>query len=154
MTTPDIDRRRAVMSTLARSSRGDLEAAWDSWQPQPPVVMVRGPEAGLVMMRGRIGGGGIPFNLGETTVTRATVSMVTADAGAIVGHAYSLGRDAEKVRLAAVFDALWCAPALRERVEESVLTVLEARLRETDTTAREQVAATEVNFFTLVRGES
>ena len=41
------------------------------------------------MMRGRAGGGGAPFNLGEMTVTRCTVRT----AGGQVGHAYVAGRD-------------------------------------------------------------
>ena len=39
----------------------------------PRYRVLRGPEAGLVMVRGRAGGGGAPFNLGEMTVTRCTV---------------------------------------------------------------------------------
>jgi alpha-D-ribose 1-methylphosphonate 5-triphosphate synthase subunit PhnG len=154
MTTPDIDRRRAVMSTLALSSLSDLESAWNAWQPQPEVTMVRGPESGLIMVRGRVGGGGVRFNLGEATVTRATVSMTEPHAEPIIGHAYSLGRNRQKVRLAAIFDALWCAPESRERFERSVLAHLESCLLETEKIASEQAAATEVNFFTMVRGES
>ena len=69
---------------------------------QPAFHKVRGPETGLVMVRGRAGGGGNPFNLGEATVTRATVRLETGE----VGHAYCLGRDGDKAVIAACFDAL------------------------------------------------
>lgn len=154
MTISDTDRRRAVMGTLARASRDDLRAAFDEWLPALEVTMVRGPETGLVMLRGRVGGGGQRFNVGETTVTRATVSIVQPGVDSVVGHAYALGRDGEKVRLAAVFDALWCALASRERVERTVIAPLEAGLLDTENIRRSQTAATEVNFFTMVRGES
>ena len=63
---------------------------------------MRGPETGLVTLRGRIGGGGAPFNFGEATVTRATVRLP----GGAIGHAYALGRDKAKARLCAIADAL------------------------------------------------
>lgn len=44
------------------------------------------------MVRGRIGGDGRPFNLGEGTVTRATVRLASGE----TGFAYHLGRDASK----------------------------------------------------------
>ena len=43
----------------------------------PDYRVLRGPEAGLVMVRGRTGGGGAPFNLGEMTATRCTVRTET-----------------------------------------------------------------------------
>ncbi len=59
-------------------------------------------EDGLVMVRGRIGGDGAPFNLGEATVTRAAVRLASGE----VGFGYVLGRDREKARLIALCDAL------------------------------------------------
>ena len=50
---------------------------------------LREPENGLVMVRGRIGGDGAPFNLGEATVSRAAVRLSTGE----VGFGYTLGRD-------------------------------------------------------------
>ena len=55
----------------------------------PDYVELRAAESGLVMVRGRIGGDGAPFNLGEATVTRATVRLASGE----VGFAYVLGRD-------------------------------------------------------------
>ena len=70
--------------------------------PAPPHRSVRAPENGLVMVRGRIGGDGAPFNLGEATVSRAAVRLESGE----VGFGYVLGRDGEKARLIALCDAL------------------------------------------------
>lgn len=141
--------RRATMAVLARARTEELCAAWDAWGDKPEVATVRGPEMGLVMVRGRTGGGGAPFNLGEATVTRATVRLATGT----IGHAYALGRDSEKVRLAAVFDALWQEPGHREAVETGVVAPIAERLAREDAEIRDETAATRVDFFTMVRGE-
>ena len=55
------------------------------------------------MLRGRAGGDGALFNLGEATVARAAVKLDTGERG--FGHC--LGRDVEQARRIAVLDALW-----------------------------------------------
>lgn len=111
--------------------------------------ILRGPETGLVTVRGRIGGGGAPFNTGEATVTRATVRLPSGQ----VGHAYALGRDKEKVRLAAILDATWCDEETRAAVENKIVAPLQRLQAEADTKRRAETAATKVDFFTMVRGE-
>ena len=54
------------------------------------------------MVRGRIGGDGAAFNLGEATVSRAAVRLASGE----VGFGYALGRDRDKARLIALCDAL------------------------------------------------
>jgi alpha-D-ribose 1-methylphosphonate 5-triphosphate synthase subunit PhnG len=100
------------------------------------------------MLRGRMGGDGAPFNLGEASVTRAAVELE----GGPVGFAYHLGRDAGKARAAATLDALWQDEARRADVETALRPVRERIEAERATRAR-QVAATRVDFFTLVRGD-
>ena len=101
------------------------------------------------MLRGRAGGDGAPFNLGEATVTRAVVELP----GGERGYAHILGRDAERARLAAIFDALWQKAAQRRAVEERVLAPIAARLAAERAKASAEIAATRVDFFTLKRGE-
>jgi alpha-D-ribose 1-methylphosphonate 5-triphosphate synthase subunit PhnG len=102
--------RRAWMAVLARAPRADLEAAMErvlSDLPAPAYDWLRPPEIGLAMVRGRIGGSGDPFNLGEATVTRATLRLrASGEAAAAVGVACHLGRDRRRVELAALADAL------------------------------------------------
>jgi alpha-D-ribose 1-methylphosphonate 5-triphosphate synthase subunit PhnG len=141
--------RKRTADLLARAERDELAAAWDALERKPGVQPVRGPETGLVMVRGRIGGGGSPFNLGEVTVTRATIKL---GSGAI-GHGHALGTDREKVRLAAIFDALWHEPATRNFVEETILLPVTERLAAQDHQKAQETAATRVDFFTMVRGE-
>lgn len=141
--------RQRVARLLASATAKELQSAWDRLADKPDIKPVRGPETGLVMVRGRIGGGGAPFNLGEATVTRATVLLASGTAG----HANVLGTDKPKARLAAIFDALWQEEASQLFVEQEILTPVEARLAAEDRRKAEETAATRVDFFTMVRGD-
>jgi alpha-D-ribose 1-methylphosphonate 5-triphosphate synthase subunit PhnG len=135
----EMTERRRAAGLLAKASMNELDEAWGKLVQKPDVTPVRG----------RIGGGGTPFNLGEATVTRATVLTASGTAG----HAHALGTDKKKVRLAAIFDALWQESATREFVETAVLAPVEARVVAEDKQKAEETAATRVDFFTMVRGE-
>jgi alpha-D-ribose 1-methylphosphonate 5-triphosphate synthase subunit PhnG len=151
-TTPETDAhaaRRAAMAVLAAATAAELTAGLARIDSVPEYAELRAPETGLVMMRGRIGGDGAPFNLGEATVTRATVQLASGE----VGHCYALGRDRTKVRLAALCDALWQNDRQRDALEQHVLAPVRDRLHGERATQRARTAATRVDFFTLVRGE-
>ncbi|MBB4009621.1 phosphonate C-P lyase system protein PhnG [Allorhizobium taibaishanense] len=145
---PDHSARKRVVDLLAAASLSELKALWAELPEPPQAQFLRGPETGLVMVRGRIGGGGAPFNLGEVTVTRATCRLASGQ----VGHAQALGTSKEKARLSAISDALWQDEAYRDRVE-ALLVSVERRIEEADRRKAEEVAATKVDFFTMVRGE-
>jgi alpha-D-ribose 1-methylphosphonate 5-triphosphate synthase subunit PhnG len=140
--------RRAAMATLADARTDEIAALLASLGDPPEHIELRPVKTGLVMLQGRIGGDGAPFNFGEATVTRAAVRIASGE----VGFAYVLGRDGDKARLAALCDALWQNEAARERVERHVLAPIRARLESDRAKRREQTAATRVDFFTLVRG--
>ncbi|MDP1881294.1 MAG: phosphonate C-P lyase system protein PhnG, partial [Bradyrhizobium sp.] len=115
----------------------------------PAYENLREPENGLVMLRGRIGGDGAPFTLGEATVSRAAVRLATGE----VGFGYTLGRDRQKAQMIALCDALVQSNDFSEAVEEGVLMPLRAAMvAERDRKAAE-TAATRVDFYTMVRGE-
>ncbi len=139
--------RRLALNALAAAESTALAQRWTDWADKPAFRALRGPETGLVMVRGRAGGGGAPFNLGETSVSRASVRLASGE----VGHGYCLGRDLEKARLVAVFDALFQREP--ERVEAEVLAPLRAVVSHADQQKREEAAATKVDFFTMVRGD-
>lgn len=141
--------RKAVMAALAAAPAEMLRQLWSDAALPVEAHAVRGPETGLVTLRGRIGGGGAPFNVGEATVTRATVRLSTGE----VGHSYALGRDREKARLAAIADAAWQNPAHRPVIEEKIVAPLRQAALSADTRRRAETAATKVDFFTMVRGE-
>ncbi|AYD03312.1 phosphonate C-P lyase system protein PhnG [Neorhizobium sp. NCHU2750] len=146
---PEQAGRRRCISLLARATSDELGTAWEGLADKPDTRAVRGPETGLVMVRGRIGGGGSPFNLGEATVTRATLSLQSGT----IGHAQALGTDKRKVRLAAIFDALWQEEMTRDYVESVVLSPVEDRIAAEEKAKAEETAATRVDFFTMVRGD-
>jgi alpha-D-ribose 1-methylphosphonate 5-triphosphate synthase subunit PhnG len=101
------------------------------------------------MVRGRIGGDGAPFNLGEATVSRAAVRLATGE----VGFGYMLGRDREKARLIALCDALVQSNEFADAVEAGVLAPLRAAMISKQNRKAAETAATRVDFYTLVRGE-
>ncbi len=139
--------RKTAIDTLSAAPPTALADLWAKLGIAPEYRLVRGPETGLVMIRGRAGGGGQPFNLGEATVTRATVRLASGE----VGHSYALGRDGEKAVRAALLDALWQREP--QRIETEVLVPLRDAARQADATLRDETAATRVNFFTMVRGD-
>jgi alpha-D-ribose 1-methylphosphonate 5-triphosphate synthase subunit PhnG len=138
------------MATLADARASEIACGLAALGDDIAHVELRPVETGLVMLQGRIGGDGAAFNLGEATVTRATVRIPSGE----VGFAYVLGRDRHKARLAALCDALWQNPAWREPVQRHVLAPIKARQESERARQRGQTAATRVDFFTLVRGEN
>jgi alpha-D-ribose 1-methylphosphonate 5-triphosphate synthase subunit PhnG len=140
--------RKAMMATLADADLCELQ---DGLAAIGAVDMtdMRPPETGLVMLRGRIGGDGAAFNLGEAPVTRAAVRLSTGE----TGFSYILGRDKEKARAAALCDALWQSPRHRDAVDRHILTPVRGRCARARQRRREEAAATRVDFFTLVRGD-
>jgi alpha-D-ribose 1-methylphosphonate 5-triphosphate synthase subunit PhnG len=145
--TTSIDQRAEALGVLANADMETLTEAWATWQNRPAMEIVRGPETGLIMLRGRAGGGGAPFNLGEATMSRASVRIDTGE----IGHGYCLGRDTDKAQLIAVLDALWQRePA---NIEFAILRPLRDAAYAADQEERDQTAATKVDFFTIARGE-
>lgn len=145
----DGQERALRMSVLASADAGEMTRLWGALEIDPAFSMLRGPETGLVTVRGRIGGGGSPFNVGEATVTRASVRLEDGT----VGHAWMLGRDHAKATLAAVIDAVAMSPEKAEAVKDAVISPLARLAAEADAALAEETAATKVDFFTMVRGE-
>jgi alpha-D-ribose 1-methylphosphonate 5-triphosphate synthase subunit PhnG len=143
------DARRRWMSVLAAAPAADLEARWRAVSEAPRYRMLRWPETGLVMARGRTGGTGTRFNLGEMTVTRCALQIE----GGQVGVAYVRGRDRRHAELAALLDALLQDPARREALERAIVTPLAAAAHARRQAVAERVAPSRVEFFTMVRGE-
>jgi len=142
------EKRKAWISLLAKSPAEKLKHLFRQCDLVPDFDWLRPAEVGSAMVRGRMGGTGGAFNLGEMTVTRCSVQLSSGQ----VGHAYVQGRDKEKARIAALIDALMQtdqAEVLRANVLEPLQTA-----RDASRTARaSKAAATKVEFFTMVRGE-
>jgi alpha-D-ribose 1-methylphosphonate 5-triphosphate synthase subunit PhnG len=147
MPAPATDRQR-WMSLLATAPETLLDRVFAGVGPEPAYDWVRPPELGSVMVRGRTGGTGAAFNLGEMTVTRCALRLGSGE----TGHAYVQGRSKAKARQAALVDALMQGPRAAA-VRAAVLDPLAQALAEAARTRAAKAAATKVEFFTMVRGD-
>jgi alpha-D-ribose 1-methylphosphonate 5-triphosphate synthase subunit PhnG len=140
--------RQGWLAVLARAATGELEAHWAATD-QPTITVLRQPEIGLVMARGRAGGTGQRFNLGEITVTRCSVRTAEGQ----IGHGYVSGRDKRRAELVASFDALLQAPLRHAGLMSRVVEPLARTQAAARAATAAKAAATRVEFFTMVRGE-
>jgi alpha-D-ribose 1-methylphosphonate 5-triphosphate synthase subunit PhnG len=146
--------RRSWLAVLAKASVDELEAAWDALADKPRYRVLRRAETGLVMLRGRIGGTGQPFNFGEMTMTRAAVQLLDdADDASRTGFGHVAGRSARHAELVALFDALLQDPARHDVLAATLVAPLAMRQQASKAAQAAKVMATKVDFFTMVRGE-
>jgi len=146
----EASRRKATLDALSGADGASLSARYGELADSlPAAAPLRGPEIGMVMLRGRAGGGGALFNLGEATVTRATVRLESGE----VGHAVVLGRDPAKARIVAHLDALSQRPDWSDRIEAEFIRPAIAEAAARRRRHVEETQATRVDFFTLARGE-
>lgn len=151
-----VPERKRWLAELARVPLGALEAALTDiceGAELPDFEWLRAPETGLAMVRGRVGSTGDPFNLGETTVTRAVLRLKSADGATAVGVCYQLGRDKRRAELSALADAMlqlpqWQGAAKKKLIQPSSEIRDEARRKRARATA-----STKVDFYTMVRDE-
>ncbi len=144
------DNRKQWMAVLAKADWEQLDTLWQQNKIKPEYELVRGPETGLVMAQGRMGGSGAPFNVGEITVTRCTVRLSD---GEIVGHSYVMGRNRKHAETAALLDGLMQDPKVGAQVAQEIIAPLQKVHAARRQNAQAKAAATKVDFFTLVRGE-
>jgi alpha-D-ribose 1-methylphosphonate 5-triphosphate synthase subunit PhnG len=137
--------RRRWMAVLARADADRIATLLDACCELPGHTILRGPDCGLVMVRGRAGGGGSAFNLGEMTVTRCTVRT---DNG-FVGHAYVAGREERRASLAALVDAMMQDRDRAAMIEARVIVPLEKQQRAHQADRASKAAATRVQFFAM-----
>ncbi len=137
------------MGLLARASETDFNLLWTQFSLTPQYSIIKPAEQGLVMVRGRAGGTGHPFNLGEMTVTRCSVRLENGT----VGHGYVQGRRSDFAEKAAVIDALMQSELFYNFLEDNLISELERIETERRKEKSRKAAATKVDFFTMVRGE-
>lgn len=140
--------RQERMRLLALAPETSLDEAL-SGISLPGYRIVRGPETGLVMARGRVGNVGDVFNVGEVLVTRCVVQLEEKT----LGHAWIMGESPRHAELAALCDALWQQESYAALLDEKLRPCLEQAIDEKRKAAARDAAGTKVNFFTFVRGE-
>jgi alpha-D-ribose 1-methylphosphonate 5-triphosphate synthase subunit PhnG len=117
-----------------------------------PYDLVRQPETGLVMVRGRMGGTGSPFNLGEVTVTRCVVRLETGEAGSSYCTRPPQAPRPCRRRLLTPFGSAKAKPGTE--IETEIIRPLAEQPRQLQrkTSARKRPPR-KVDFFTMVRGD-
>ncbi len=141
---------------LAKAPLAELEAAWQGLGDKPRYRLLRPSETGLVMVRGRIGGSGQPFNFGEMTMTRAAVQFVdAANAVSHTGFGHVAGRSARRKAEAGGRCSTRCCRTRRgtPRSPPSSLPLAERQQSAAKAAQAAKVMASKVDFFTMVRGE-
>ena len=151
MDAPQAERAR-WMSCLSQADPARLEAAWAGLQPSPPHRWLRQAETGLAMLRGRAGGNGQAFNLGEMTMTRAAVRLEGESPA--TGFGYVAGRNRRHAELAALFDALLQDETRRPALMAELITPLQAAAATSRAVRAAEIAPTRVDFMTMVRGDA
>ena len=136
------------LGLMAKSPAKVMDECWQKADLSPEFEVIRSPEIGSVMVRGRMGGTGDTFNLGEMTVTRASVKLSCGT----VGHGYIMGRSKKTATRVALCDAL-LQTGDKQKVQDNIIQPLLSFKKENDQRISSKAAATKVDFFTLVRGE-
>jgi alpha-D-ribose 1-methylphosphonate 5-triphosphate synthase subunit PhnG len=137
--------RSAWLGILACASTTQIQACLPAAPALPPFQRLRGPDAGMAMLRGRMGGAGDAFNLGEMTIARCSIR----DIDGRIGHGYAAGRDFGQVELIARLDAALQDDTLRPFYTAAVLDPLAAAQAAARAATEARAVATEVKFFTL-----
>ena len=155
MTTDDLNpqtkARKRWLAILARASSTELKTAWSDSASSADIVSIaylRAAETGMVMLRGRVGGTGDAFNLGEASVTRCALRLGNGP----LGVGYTLGRDKQKAELIAAFDAMLQNNARTAYIMQHVVEPMAKAQAAANTAQSLSVATSKVEFFTFVRG--
>ncbi|MEA5581488.1 phosphonate C-P lyase system protein PhnG [Nodularia harveyana UHCC-0300] len=148
-----VTQRQAWMAILAKTELELLEPLVNKLGNVPSYSFLRSPEIGLTMVRGRAGGTGEPFNLGEITITRCVVQLESQGDETITGFGYVAGRSQRHAELAAVCDGLLQTPNWHDQINSEIIQPLQIEHQKQQQLKQRQTEATKVNFFTMVRGE-
>jgi alpha-D-ribose 1-methylphosphonate 5-triphosphate synthase subunit PhnG len=143
------EKRRHWLSVLAKATPDRVASLYDALPAHPVWTTIRPAESGMVMVRGRVGGDGNRFNLGEMTMTRSAVRLENG----VTGLGYVQGRSRHHAELTAVLDAMLQSPETSETVARQVIEPLNREQTDARTIRARKAAATKVEFFTMVRGE-
>ncbi|MCU1715880.1 phosphonate C-P lyase system protein PhnG [Pseudomonas sp. 5P_3.1_Bac2] len=142
-----IAERQRWMAVLARAA-GQLQEHAEALR-DTEYQLLRPAEVGMSMVRGRLGGSGSLFNLGEMSVTRCVVRL----ADGRTGYSYVAGRDKLHAELAALADA-HLQGADQQQWMTRLIVPLQTVQQAKQAALEAATATTQVEFFTLVRGES
>lgn len=139
-------KRQAWLSLLTQQS--SLLLQYETALKANPYDLLRAPEIGMAMVKGRTAGEGQVFNVGEVTVTRSAARLSSGE----VGFGYLVGRDKKASELIALADAYLQSDSAATW-QKTLIDPLQAELLSKKERLARKVEMTKVDFFTLVRGE-
>lgn len=141
--------RQHWLSVLACAPYEAVLSHWQDLNLDPECEVIRQPEIGLARIQGRVGGSGERFNFADTTVTRAAIRL----ADGTTGYGYLQGRNKHHALLIAVADALLQQNHGQGELQAQLIAPLANLIKQQQQQVAEQMATTQVDFFTVVRGE-
>jgi alpha-D-ribose 1-methylphosphonate 5-triphosphate synthase subunit PhnG len=142
--------RKTWISVLSKAKAEDVLMLWQNAALDgldATAHVLRPPETGMVMVRGRTGGAGEGFNLGEMTVTRCAMRL----SGGETGIGYVAGRNKQHARIAALVDAMMQSQAHKSQAETAIIAPLTSAANTRKDEISRKAKATQVEFFTMVR---
>ncbi|OSN01883.1 MULTISPECIES: phosphonate C-P lyase system protein PhnG [Lonsdalea] len=142
-------KRAYWMSVLSHSNSEMLDSFLQPLEIAPNYQLLRPTQIGLIQLQGRMETTGHRFMVGDITVTRAALQL---DDGTC-GYSYVIGRNKPHAERCAFVDALLQTQATFNRVWKHVITPLAQQQKAEQDHHRQEVVASRVNFYTLVRGE-
>ncbi len=142
--------RRRWLALLARADATTVAGALAAW-PAPRIEWLRRPEIGLAMVRGRAGGNGALFNLGEVTVTRCALRLPGLAVPMPVGVGWIKGRDKALAEQVALADAMLQCADRAPQLMTSLIEPLARAQAAADSTRERDAQSTRVEFFTIAR---
>ncbi|MEH0874784.1 phosphonate C-P lyase system protein PhnG [Pectobacterium cacticida] len=145
----ELTQRQHWMSILAHSDPAELKEHWGRLDFPASYQLLRPTQIGLIQLQGRMEVDGPRFIVGDMTVTRAAVQLEDGTCG----YSYIAGRNKSHAELCAWIDALLQTQACFHEIWDRIITPLADVQRAHRERLQHEVAASRVNFFTLVRGE-
>lgn len=139
--------RQHWISVLSRADYSAIESLWERIDIQESYTTIREPEIGMAQVRGRFSNKGNRFNVGDVTITRASVALDSGE----VGHCYMVGRHKDKAVLCAYLDGVLQMDAYRDTVMAQLITPLHDAYLEHLKNQKQDIETSKVDFFTMAR---
>ncbi len=139
--------RKQWIKALSLSNASELNKLWEDLQIDVDFKYLSGPETGLLTCRGKMGGTGNSFNLGDISVTRCSVQLASGE----IGTSIQTGTNHNKSKYAALIDALMQTDQ-KAMLQEKIINPLVANREEKAQARQAEIMSSKVDFYTMVRG--
>lgn len=144
--------RNEWLKIMATGDRALLCQLWEGLSLNIDYDFMSKPTISLLPIQAKMGNVGDHFLIGDATITRTVVTTISDDK-TYYGYGYILGRDKKQSELCAVIDSLLQQDQYHALLIEKIIKPLSEN---SDAKRKQQaleVKNTQVDFFTMVRGE-